>query len=292
MYSRMTGVDGASGIDWEKVGEVLYDGGDELMAMGEAYAAEREQFPVLTHDLRLNERGGLFRWLGILQIVSLERSEPFLADLGLAGFDPAVLRSVAREALDAIYPIEEDYDVGLEEFVAILEAALERLGSELGPQWAERFLAYCATEMPYYGAEERREDDWNQLFRKLVFGHDGRSPLVEPGLPVEALRAVRRAVRDHIDPHLDVRSDTADALPRSAWDEVVYARYDGWSPLDEVYAIVSYYQVLGAWRAIEAALSADELAALVEWGRRQAAVLPGMRPDEIAPPPTPRVPSA
>ncbi|MDP9389171.1 MAG: hypothetical protein M3Q48_14945, partial [Actinomycetota bacterium] len=123
---------GASGIDWEKLGEVLYDGGDELMAMGEAYAAEREQFPVLTHDLRLNERGGLFRWLGILQIVSLERTEPFLAGLGLGGFDPGVLRSVARQALEAIYPIEEDYDVGLEEFVAILEAALERLGSELG----------------------------------------------------------------------------------------------------------------------------------------------------------------
>lgn len=34
----------ASGIDWGKLGEVHYDQADEMMAMSEAYSAQREQF--------------------------------------------------------------------------------------------------------------------------------------------------------------------------------------------------------------------------------------------------------
>lgn len=283
-----TGDAGSSGIDWDKVREIRYDQGDELMAMSEAYEAEREQFPMLRRDLRLNERGGLFRWLTILEIVSLERTAPYLAAFGLPGCEPDALRRIALPALEAIYAIEDDEDVPLLPFVEILEQALDRLAEEDSPTSAASFLEYATHRFPYFGAETRREDDWCRLFNKLVFHSLVRYPSVEPDLAPGALAKVHEAVRRHIDHDLNQNTIVADREPLTEWEEVVYARCDGWSPFDVMSETAYYFQVQAAWRAIEAELRADEVASLVEWGRRQAAVLPGVRPEEIAPPPTPR----
>lgn len=273
--------------DWEEVGEAVYGVPHEVADLATEFASRRVQIPMGRHDLRLNERGGFYRWVMILEIVSLERSAPFLAGAGLAGLDPAVLRVAAREALERFAAVEEDEDdETLEEAVAAFDGAVDRVAADLGPDAGERFLAYC--EYPYFSSESIRERDWDRLLGKLFFDHDHRSRLVRPELPPEALDAVRRAVHDHVDRHLIPKIDTADAAPLSPWDEWVYARCDGWSPLDVLWGLVSHYEILDVWRAVEAALTEEEVAALVEWGRRQAAELPGMRPEEVAPPPTPR----
>lgn len=123
-----------------------------------------------------------------------------------------------------------------------------------------------------------------------MFGHSVRYPSVEPELSPDALDTVYRAVTRHIDVDLNPRSIAADRAPLTAWEEVVYARCDGWSPFDVMSETAYHFQTQAAWQAIEDALTPGELAALFELGRRQAAVLPGMRPEEIAPPPTPRRP--
>ena len=283
-----TGDGGTSGIDWEKVGEVLYDQGDELMAMSEAYNAVQEQFPILRRDLCLNERGGLFRWLNILEIVSLERTAPFLAAFGLGGCDPIVLRRIARAALEAIYVIEDDDDVPLTPFVEILEQALDRLEAEDGPTSATALLEFATERFPYFSSEYRREYDWNTLFDKLVFGSSAQDASVEPDLAPDALAKVHEAVRRNIDDDLNQNSIEADREPLGEWEKVVYARYGNNSPFDTMSETAYFFQVQAAWRAIEAALTPDEVASLVEWGRRQAALLPGMRPESITKPPTPR----
>ncbi|HET7488697.1 MAG TPA: hypothetical protein VFJ85_12270 [Acidimicrobiales bacterium] len=112
-------------------------------------------------------------------------------------------------------------------------------------------------------------------------------PLVEPTLPAPALRKVRDAVLRHIDFDLNRRTDEDDKAPPTEWEAVVYARCDGWSPLDLVWAVTLYFQVQAAWREIETALSPEEVAELVAWGRRQAEVIPGIRPERVEPPPTP-----
>lgn len=285
-----TGDGDTSGIDWEKVGYLRYDGDDELMALSAAAEAQMEQFPVLRRDLRLNEGGGLFRWLSVFEITSLERSEPFLAAFGLPGCDPATLRRITKDALQAIYEVESDEAVPLSAMVEMLETALDRLAAEAGPGCADLVLEYCTERFPYFSGESRREEDWCQLLSKLVFGSSARYPTVEPALSPEALRAVHEAVRQHIDPGLNEWSYAADTAPLTPWEAVVYARCDGWSPFDVMSEVAYHFQTQAAWEAIEAALAPDELEALVDWGRRQAAVLPGMRPERIAPPPTPRRP--
>ena len=288
--------DGA-GLDWEKVAEVLYEGTDELVLLAEQYDdAVGEQFPVLRRDLGLNEGGGLFAWLDVFQIVSLERTEPFLAAYGLPGCDSAVLRSVTREALVAIYAAEEDESVPLSAMVEMIEHALDRLAEEAGPACAEAVREYCVERNPYFPAYSRRENDWRRLFDKLVYGHEAQYPDVETAMAPAALRAVREAFRHHVDATLNQRSIDADRAPLTPWDEVVYARYDGFggenpcSPFDTMSEVAYHFQVQAAWKAIEDALAPDDIEALLDWGRRQAAVMPGMRPERIAPPPTPRPP--
>ena len=285
----MTTGEGAD-IDWVKVGETLYDQSRDLVGMSNAYAAWREQFPVLRRDLHLNERGGLFRWLSFLEIVSLERTEPFLADFGFAGCPPGPLRTIAQDTLRAIYAIQDDDSVPLSASVEILEAALDRLAAEAGPACADLVLDFGVQRYPYFAAESRREKDWRRLFGRLVGHSSRRYPLLETGLSPAALGHVRAAVGEHIDWDLNRLSIDADQAPLTPWEEVVYARCDGWSPFDVMSEIAYSFQINAAWEAIEKALSLDEMAALVGWGRRQAAVLPGMRPEEIAPPPTPRAP--
>lgn len=283
----------ASGLDGEEIAYVLYDLDDELTAMEDEYYAVREQFPVLRRDLGLNERGGLFRWLGILEIVSLERTAPYLDAFGLPGCDAAVLRHVAQDALEAIYPLQEDETVPLATFVEILEAALDRLAEEAGGACAETFYEFGFSRLPESCAESRRESDWHRLFRQLVFAPAARYPTVEPALSSAAVEKVQRAVLQHVDFDLNERSYADDRRPLSPWEQVVYARYEGDnSPFDTMSETAYYFQAQAAWSAIEAALTPAEVERLVDWGRLQAAVLPGMRPDRIAPLPTPRRPRA
>jgi len=280
-----------SGLDGEKIAHVLYDLDDELTAMEDEYYGVCEQFPVLRRDLGLNERGGLFRWLGILEIVSLERTAPYLSAFGLPGCDAGVLRRVAQDALEAIYPLQEDETVALATIVEVLEAALDQLAEEAGSACAEAVYEFGFSRLPESCAESRRESDWHRLFRQLVFAPAARYPTVEPALSPAAVERVRQAVLRHIDFDLNERSYADDRRPLSPWEQVVYARYEGDnSPFDTMSETAYYFQVQAAWAAIEAGLTPTEVERLVDWGRLQAAVLPGMRPDRIAPPPTPRRP--
>ncbi len=279
------------GIDGEKIAHVFYDIDDELTRMEDEYNAVCEQFPVLRRDLGLNERGGLFRWLGILEVVSLERTAPYLSAFGLPGCDAGALRRVAQAALEAIYPLQDDEAVPLAAIVEILEAALDRLAKEAGGACAEAVYEFGLSRYPNSCAESRRESDWHRLFRQLVFAPGARYPTVEPALSPAALDTVQRAVLRHIDFDLNERSYADDRQPLSPWEEVVYARYEGDnSPFDTMSETAYYFQAQAAWSAIEAELTPAEVERLVDWGRLQAAVLPGMRPDRIAPLPTPRRP--
>lgn len=267
--------------------EELYDGADELMAMSQAHDREARQFPVLRRNLRLNERNRLFRWTGLLDIVSLDRAAPYLAAFGLPACDPARLAAVARDTLRAIYALLQEDQEDLVVFVEVLETCIDRLEAEAGPACAAAVLEHGSARLPYYAPETQREDDWYRLLRRLVGATGEDIPLADPRLPAAALRRVRDAVLRHIDFDLSDRLADEAEEPQDEWEEVVFARCDGWTPLDVLLGDVDYFQVQAAWREIEEVLSPDEVAALVDWGRRQAPAFLGMRADRIAAPPSP-----
>lgn len=227
--------------------------------------------------LRLDSHTDAARWHLIFMLLSMEKTAPLWAEMGLKVQVSAALRESARAFVREYRLLAGDASLTDENRLAaycrLLEETFNRLAREEGDEVA-RALARWGTETFQYETERDAQAFlWRRLLRRLATVTNQAYPLVPVPLPPKQLASVKAAVRHHLGDsgELHRRIKAAEQAGLSRWDAEIYATYTlGASPMDWVENTIEFVKTRLAWQDIQTALSDEQLEALETWGKRQA----------------------
>ena len=220
-------------------------------------------------------------WETSLKVLSMERVEPFLAEMGLELRDVKAVRAVARALLDQFEQLQEQYsqppdDSGvLPEDEVLVQRILVRL-AEVTDEETAQYLSRWITQH----SDRPREYSWKRLLYWLVRG--GKA--TPPALPEDKMAAIVESVEFYLGDSYDLqqdRIDEAESLPRSEWEERIYRTYaPGCSPLDEAWKTIGLQRFRTVWKKINSLLNSEEMEIVLQWGKSQAPRL-GISPESL-----------
>lgn len=233
-------------------------------------------------EFRLDPDEGVWPWLDILLVLSLEFTQPFLPLLGLGDARPESLKGLARRVLEDLWEAkqrqpspEESREESEEELGDILRAALGEI--------EERFGSHVARKVYELGVRESELEPgdvtvWHGLLRRLVFGTQrGLSGVPLPFGGVTA-SMIHEAVSRHFHPEVDDLDD--EDLARFPEDKEYVQRFplpvEGGAPMDVVSSLadmIARRSLTDALREIRSSLDDSEVNELLAWAREQAAVV-------------------
>lgn len=211
----------------------------------------------------------ILRWYTIFGLLSMERVEPFLPEMGLNLPNAEAVRLIARR-------FREQYDqrIGDEaEDEALIQQIFTQIAQVTNDETAQDLYRWGLQRFPWEGPDDAREHAWTWLLRWLA-GLGGREyPPASPTLPESKVKAIIQTVQDHLGDYsvLSDQMEEVERLPKSEWEERVYQSHgrDG-SPLNSVESAIEFQRFHKTWKRIKALLNAEEMEALLQWGKSQA----------------------
>lgn len=219
---------------------------------------------------RLDE---LIHWERLFEMLSLERAEPFLGELGFRLSDASSMRTIARGFVEQaeknnINLSDADAEAKIEKEKQWIQTALDEMAEVLGDQMTRDIQERGLDQFPLRYKELYY---WSRLLKWLA-GLGGREyppqhPAIEPGKVDVLIRALRENFGDESE--LERRLEKADLLPKSTWDEHIYQVYEG-EPLSTLSSLIGDYRIQQTWKFINTLLTRDEIDALVQWAKSQA----------------------
>ncbi len=229
-------------------------------------------------NVKVTDLAEAARWDTMFTLLSLDKAEPFLADMGLEGVDAKVLRSVARLFRQAYARLTQQASADPEEFrmaaERLVRQAVDAIAAQAGERTA-RALRLFARRFPYPADADAQAFFWKTLLRRLADISGTGYELVPLRLSPARLGVILAATRRHLgDPQeLQRRMDLTEREPRSAWDEAVYLSYGGESPLAWAENAIGDRRFRQAWSEIVSALTSAQRQTLLKWGRKQARLM-------------------
>ena len=218
-------------------------------------------------------------WRLNLLVLSLDRTLPFVTDLGLdqdlvARSHPA-MRAFVREH-ERWMASDDDAPVAPHMAPALSEM-LTRVERDAGGQ-AVTMLRFFSEWVVAFGRIYTWRSPWYVLLIRLARRYTAEGLIDVYAIPVEKLQsvfAVATAFADR-DDVLEEAFDAADALPLQGWDAEAYALYrvggPELSPIDGLRRRAGDRLFETAWWAIVDLLTPAELDELERWGHAEVAV--------------------
>jgi len=216
----------------------------------------------------------LIHWEMYFQLLSLERVEPFLNELGLKVLDVNAMRTIARHFLEQV----QDRNINVNDPEAssqladgrqMIQDAFEEIAAVMGRQTADDIQQRILEDfsMRYKGLFY-----WSQLLQWELANLSGReNPPEPPAIESNKLQTIVDMIRKEFGDYLefDKRLEEADSLPKSVWDEYIYKIYEG-EPLITVSVLINDYRTQKVWKFIKTLLTNEDLDVLLQWAKSQA----------------------
>ena len=225
-------------------------------------------------DWRVDD--SIIHWELIFEMLSMERAEPFLSEMGLHFLNANIVRSIARQFSEQMEKLQDTRAK-----ISLVEHAFARIAQETDPETAQTLRQWGEEQMSR--ENQRRLDRWYPLLWWLA-GIPGRqAPITFPDLEQSKTEAIIQAVHKRFpaDDTLYRRLDMPEELPKSDWEKkLIQRQQDGYDPLITVSTYITDYRTLEVWRFIRSILSEQEMQVLLEWGKNNAPKL-GIRQEYI-----------
>ncbi|HVG32466.1 MAG TPA: hypothetical protein VM911_05275 [Pyrinomonadaceae bacterium] len=241
------------------------------------------------------------RWEEAFMVLSIERCEPFFAEMGLppevvANTQPLLL--CARNFLNRSLALRSADSLDTQEYVetvrGYLHDAFDQIAEDYGQATADELALWC---MRYVvdQAFAVKLDIWVHLFRRLCGLITDDELSIEPTIDQSVLTPTCEIVRRYLQPdpikEARRRIEEAGRLPKSEWEEeldksVRYSAGEGdiagavEIALTLVENIVYQHRAFRVLSELQNSLTEDETTALLDWARQQASML-GMRGDAV-----------
>jgi hypothetical protein len=214
-------------------------------------------------------------WRRLVAILTLDRTRPFFADLGLGFVRPDTAQKILQQWLHR-YLAAQAAGTPRPRVIELIQA----LATEFGCDEAERF-GRCAQD-GYFLAHDRPLNQWRRCMSRWC-----RRPEVwrQLGLPAERSEVLRQ---ECLEATSDEAVETAsDAQPLSDWDLGVYAALgfddDENDPLTSVTLTIDRIKFLHFWKKLAQELNERQREALLENARRMVAAEGSAQPLEAMP---------
>jgi len=217
------------------------------------------------------------RWLEVLNLLSLVRIGPFLADMEFPeGVPISAIRDFARHCTVKMVPLIEAASSGwLEEARKSIGLELIDLGRRIGDPSVQKMVSWIDAAFPREHLLRVQARLWTSvLTRTLCVGRAGRTSGPFPSMERNAsiLGVFERALCSSV--ALMARVDEADEMPKDAWDEFVYGlNPPGCSPMDSLEDAINRVHFFRAWKEVRVSIGDREADLLEIWVRQCAAEL-------------------
>jgi len=236
----------------------------------------------------------LSTWGGNLLVLSLDRSLPFAAELGLDAELLSkclpVMRTFVRE-YERWMRSNEGGDTAPvpPRMSAELTRMLQRVKDDAGDRACSMLRAFMAWSVSTDHGESWRSP-WYVLLIRLARRYTPEGLVDVYAIPVHQMERLFAIVTDFADrdSRLDDAFDVADAKTLSGWDAEAYAYYrvEGpeLSPIDRLRDRVHERLFKTTWQAILSLLAPEELDQLERWGHAEVFVhMPSARTAQLPP---------
>ena len=228
---------------------------------------------------RLRSTADAAKWHLIFTLLSLDAAAPFWKEMGLELRQSATLRELSRSFVRQYRAIQgrvaADTTSHLEAWQEQFQESMDRIEETMSAEVARAIEDWGSSTFRYGDELDGQAFMWRRLLRRLA----GISNLAFPCGPMELSDEKTQMLAEIVRRHLDRPEDTeeriaeAERRAKSAWDESVFGTYTGGSPMDWVASTIGFVKTRAVWREIEGALDREEIAALLDWARRQAVAM-------------------
>lgn len=223
------------------------------------------------------------RWNPLFMLLSMERVEPFFAEMGLDLPNLQAVRECARRLI-------KEYNDGSGNaswYEALLQRTFECISQTAGEEAAGLLYRWAVIQFPYHSDQYYAAHAWERLLRWLGGIHKGK--VLPLALPEDKLVRIKKAVIEQFgDDYRDLRDRIrqVDQQPALGWEEYLYRIYreggpSDVSPLDILLDAISHYRFTNVWSIVKSILTAGEMQVLLDWGRAQAEQMGSSPPQDL-----------
>lgn len=210
------------------------------------------------------------RWYTIFTLLSMERIEPLLPEMGLDLSDVDAVRTVARRFIE----LYEQWWEGKLEGDLFLKDTFDQITKATDDKTSQHLQHWGTHLFPWRADEDATEFVWTLLLPGLANFEDWPHALERPALPINKVNSIVQSVREQFGDYDSLKhriEEEVEKLPKSEWEERIYTQYESTgSPLDWAISVIGFHRFRKTWLHIESVLSAEELEILLEWARAEA----------------------
>jgi len=203
------------------------------------------------------------RWEMIFEILAMNRTEPFLSQMGLKLSNPATIREISREYI----AILDQSDYQSENDVKYIQETFQRIAAALGEDTLETLYKWGVELFPF-GPDIAWY--WEIILTKLGGINGGDKFPNTPNLDQDKIINIMQAVQSNFEDEDNIEAELKDAehLPRTDWDLKIYRRQGlGQTPLLTVLRAIKRYRLKQTWSALQKFLDEEEIQELLRWAR-------------------------
>ncbi len=207
------------------------------------------------------------RWEIIFEMLSMQRVQPFLAEIGLRVPKTDVLRSIAQQFLEQIEKSGDNIDEQKE----LLQHTLAKVAAEINDETAQTLYLWGIGKFAL--RSQKGLIVWGLLLHWLAGLSYTSYPVNLPYLDPQKVEALISEVREKFADSLSLEQklEEAERLPKSDWEEKIYrSGEEGYSPLALVSNIITDYRTHQILDFIKISFSEDEIKTLVQWAKDNA----------------------
>jgi hypothetical protein len=209
------------------------------------------------------------RWEMIFELLAMERTEPFLEEMGVKLPNVAMVRTLAREFLEQRYQGGRD----AEGDVALVEELFRKFSEAFGQESAQTLHKWGIEMYPFQSA---RNFLWRTLFWWLAGIGSTHIPASRPALDIEKVEVITRTIQQNFEDtdQLEQRIQEAERQSKSEWEKRIYESVNpGYSPMMDIQQAIYEHKMHRIWVVIKQLLNEEELQVLLAWAKQHASSL-------------------
>jgi hypothetical protein len=209
----------------------------------------------------------IVNWEMIFDMLSMDRVEPFLPEMGLRLSNVNAIRAIARQFVEQCHLLQGD--VNLKKI--LVKKTFTEIGRSIDDSTAQAIYQWGNEIFPV--GTQKGYLYWIMLIGWLAGLTSRYYPVILPPFDQAKVTAIAQSMQENFGDILilEDRIEKAEQLPRSSWDDIIYnSSEDGFSPLTTASNTIQNYRFFQVWKTIKALLTDDELIILLQWAKEHA----------------------
>jgi len=206
------------------------------------------------------------RWEMIFELLAMERTKPFLEEMGVSLPNTVAVRTIAREFLKQLEQGGRD----AEGDVTLVKETFRKIAEVTSEESVEALYKWGMETYPFQSADNFL---WRTLFWWLVGIGSTHYPVSFPALDKEKVDVIGHAIQQNFEDidWLEQRIQEAEKQPKSEWEQRIYESVNpGYSPMTRIEQAIYEHKTNRIWAVIKQLLNEEELQTLLAWAKEHA----------------------